>query len=106
MIRLRDLIMEDADGIEISKDVAENLAAKFNAWQVNVDELRKGMDVEMEHLDTIRRLPELSIMEALALIALDHLKELPDYYSRLEKMESGESKEPSMVTNLSGVKNG
>ena len=94
MIRLKSLIFEEEkeDKIEVSKDMAEGMARKFNAWQFDIEELRKGMEVETEHLATIRRLPELSTMEALALIALDHLKELPNYYTRLEEMEAEGSK--------------
>jgi hypothetical protein len=46
---------------------------------VNKTELAKGVKVEKEHTKS----------ELIArLIALDHLNELPDYYSRLEKMEN------------------
>lgn len=44
------------------------------------DELKKGEDVEKEHTDSV---------VAAKLIAKDHLKEIPDYYSRLHKMEKG-----------------
>lgn len=43
-------------------------------------ELAMGIDVETEHL------PYRSIAEK---IAKDHLAELPDYYTRLKKMEGG-----------------
>ena len=41
-------------------------------------QLALGIRVEMEHTDDPREARE---------IALDHLMELPDYYSRLAKME-------------------
>lgn len=41
-------------------------------------ELRTGMDVELEHTKNKRQARE---------IALDHLWELPDYYTRLQRME-------------------
>lgn len=41
-------------------------------------QLSLGIQVEMEHTDDPREARE---------IALDHLMELPDYYSRLAKME-------------------
>lgn len=47
---------------------------KFDA-----DELKKGIEVEHEHTD------DSNISQ---LIAKDHLAELPDYYTRLEKMEN------------------
>ena len=45
---------------------------------VSAEELKKGIKVEMEHTTD----PILS-----ARIALDHLAEIPDYYTRLIKME-------------------
>jgi len=55
----------------------------------DVEQFRMGMDVELEHgtrdLDTnVTNDDPLST----AKIALAHLKEYPDYYTRLEKMES------------------
>lgn len=46
--------------------------------EVNEKELSMGIEVEMEHTNC----PMLAKR-----IALDHLAELPDYYTRLEKME-------------------
>lgn len=43
------------------------------------DELRKGIAIEKEHT-------EYNVIAKL--IAKDHLSEIPDYYSRLEKMEN------------------
>lgn len=52
----------------------------LNPWEVDSNELLMGIEVEMEHTDD----------PAIALdIAMDHLAELPDYYTRLAKMESG-----------------
>jgi len=51
--------------------------------EVSVDEihkqLKKGIDVEYEHTKDAKKARE---------IALDHLLELPDYYSKLNKMEN------------------
>lgn len=54
----------------------------------DVEQFRMGMDVELEHgLHD----PETNVTNDDALItgkiALAHLKEFPDYYTRLEKME-------------------
>lgn len=62
-------------------------------------ELAMGREVEKEHTDTLNwllkevnapadRLEALR-SEAVERIAQDHLKELPDYYTRLKAMESG-----------------
>ena len=47
-----------------------------------IKELKKGSEVEREHDDVTHGDPE-TVMK----IAVAHLKELPDYYSRLDKME-------------------
>lgn len=48
----------------------------------SLEQFIKGMNVELEHADITRGSPILT-----AKIVLAHLKELPDYYDRLEKME-------------------
>lgn len=51
---------------------------------VDPEELRMGIEVEMEHTldrNTAKR------------IALDHLLEIPDYYTRLKKMETASKKD-------------
>lgn len=45
-----------------------------------VQELHKGIQIELEHT---------SDKDVAREIALDHLKELPDYYTRLHTMEKG-----------------
>jgi len=45
---------------------------------VDPDELKMGMDVELEHT-------QFAIVARK--IALDHLAEIPDYYTRLKEME-------------------
>ena len=48
--------------------------------KLNKSELKMGKKVEMEHTKN----PLIAFR-----IAIDHLSEIPDYYSRLKKMESG-----------------
>lgn len=51
-------------------------------------ELEIGKKIEMEHSDTIKSISKDVNVEAIAVkIAKDHLKEIPDYYTRLIKME-------------------
>lgn len=50
----------------------------INSTEVDPDELAMGVKVEMEHT------PDPFVA---ARIALDHLAEIPDYYTRLAKME-------------------
>ncbi len=53
-------------------------------------QLEKGIKIEKEHTATIEKIynHEVTIDEAPKLIASDHLKEMPDYYTKLEKMEA------------------
>ena len=46
---------------------------QYDEWQ-----LKKGIEIEMEHSDNV---------EFAKRIAKDHLDEIPDYYTRLVKME-------------------
>jgi hypothetical protein len=60
-------------------------------WQkVNLEQFRRGLEVEMEHgsqwgeqTNVTKDDPEIT-----GRIAWAHLKEIPDYYTRLDKMES------------------
>jgi hypothetical protein len=54
------------------------------------DQLDKGIKVEKEHTETIKKIIDGSVTdvnEAAKLIAKDHLKEMPDYYDRLSVLE-------------------
>ncbi len=70
-----------------AKKIGEELGIEFTRF--GPDDLRRGMEVELEHG---RRDPETDVTgDDLLLtgkIALAHLKEIPDYYSRLAKMEA------------------
>ena len=86
MIKLRDLVLE----VKITPKLARLIATKLGVEnEVDLDQLRRGMDVEQEHVDTIRSLDAdpTPILLTVARIAIDHLRELPDYYTRLDKME-------------------
>lgn len=75
-----------------SADEARELGARIGIdWETSlfdVEQFRAGMDVELEHgshdpqTDVTGDDPVLT-----AKIAWAHLKEFPDYYTRLEKME-------------------
>lgn len=49
-----------------------------NSFQYDPKQLEMGIKVEMEHTNN---------KEVALCIALDHLVEFPDYYTRLEEME-------------------
>ncbi len=71
---------------EQAKKQGEKLGIDWK--QFNVEQFRMGMDVELEH-GTIDDNTNVTDDDPLttAKIALAHLNEFPDYYTRLEIME-------------------
>lgn len=71
---------------EEAKEIGEIIGIKWDKF--NVDQFRRGMDVELEHGT---RDPSTNVTNddqiITGKIALAHLNEFPDYYDRLEKME-------------------
>jgi len=71
---------------EEAKIVGEELGIDWSKF--NVEQFRKGMDVELEHGKVD---PNTNVSDDDPLvtgkIALAHLNEFPDYYDRLIKME-------------------
>lgn len=69
-----------------AKGIGERLGLNWSKF--DVEQFRMGMDVELEHG---LRDAETNVTDDDPLttgkIALAHLKEFPDYYTRLEKME-------------------
>lgn len=64
-------------------------------WQLyDVEQFRKGVDVELEHGS---RDPQTDVTHddpvLTGKIALAHMKEFPDYYARLERMEAEAKRE-------------
>jgi hypothetical protein len=76
------------DAVEAA-DVATRLGLDFAAEPFSLDEFRRGMDIELEHG---RRDPATNVTGddplATGKIALAHLREIPDYYTRLARMEA------------------
>ncbi|MEQ8910334.1 MAG: DUF5661 family protein [Vicingaceae bacterium] len=71
------------------KKATENGSLLGINWQeVNLNEFSDGINVEFEHGS---RYPETNVtnddLKLTGKIAWAHLKEFPDYYTRLEKME-------------------
>jgi hypothetical protein len=81
--------------VEEAKILGERVGIDFSKY--SLEEFRQGLTVELEHG---AHDPETNVtnddLEVTAKIAWAHLKELPDYYTRLEKMEhEAEAKETS-----------
>jgi hypothetical protein len=72
--------------VEMAKEIGEKLGVDWS--QFDVEQFRMGMDIELEHG---LRDPDTNVTNNDPLItgkiALAHLKEFPDYYTRLEKLE-------------------
>ena len=66
--------------------IGERLGIKWN--QFNVEQFRMGMDVELEHglVDSHTNVTNDDPL-LTGKIALAHLNEFPDYYTRLVEME-------------------
>ena len=71
---------------EEAKKIGESL--KIDWSQFNVEQFRMGMDVELEHglVDSETNVTN-DDPTITGKIALAHLKEFSDYYTRLEEME-------------------
>jgi hypothetical protein len=76
--------------MEFLKEDAKLYGDKLNIdWaKYDIDQFCRGMNVELEHGSHD---PETNVTNndplTTAKIALAHLKEIPDYYTRLDKME-------------------
>ena len=74
--------------IDQAKAVAAELGIDFSKVAFDLDQFRRGMDIELEHG---RRDPETNVTNddpvATGRIALAHLREIADYYDRLDAME-------------------
>lgn len=71
---------------EEAKQIGEQLGIDWNAF--SIDQFWRGMHVELEHgaRDTETNITNDDKL-ITGKIALAHLKEFPDYYDRLDKLE-------------------
>jgi uncharacterized protein DUF5661 len=80
---------------EQASRVGEQIGIDWDSAPFDVEQFRTGMEVELEHG---AHDPQTNVTDddpvMTGKIALAHLKELPDYYDRLEQMEAeGEAEE-------------
>ena len=73
---------------EKAKETGEKLGIDWSKF--DVEQFRMGMDVELEHglRDAHTNVTDDDPLTT-GKIALAHLNEYPDYYTRLDKMENG-----------------
>ena len=73
---------------EQARSAGERIGIDWETAPFDVKQFRMGMDVELEHglVDPATNVTDDDPVFT-AKIALAHLNEFPDYYTRLEKME-------------------
>jgi len=69
-----------------AKEIGDKLGIDWSKW--DVEQFRRGMDVELEHgTEDMHTNVTNDDPVVTGKIALAHLNEFPDYYTRLDKME-------------------
>lgn len=70
-----------------ARDIGNQLGVNWS--KVDLEQLRRGMEVEMEHGSLWGEATNVTNDDPLftGRIAWAHLQEIPDYYTRLDKME-------------------
>lgn len=79
-----------------ARRVGEEIGIDWNSAPFDVEQLRRGMEVELEHglQDALTNVTDDDPI-VTAKIALAHLNEFPDYYTRLQRMEDEARREQS-----------
>ena len=74
--------------IDEAREIGDKIGIDFTKF--DIEQFRMGLAIELEHGSDD---PETNVTNGdvylTGKIAGAHLKEIPDYYTRLEKMESG-----------------
>ena len=74
--------------VEEARRIGEEIGIEWDSAPFDVEQFRAGMDVELEHgLHDLTTNVTDDDPTVTAKIALAHLNEFPDYYTRLERME-------------------
>ena len=72
-----------------ARRIGEEIGVEWASSPFDVEQFRMGMDVELEHgLQDLLTNVTGDEPTVTGKIALAHLKEFPDYYTRLAKMEA------------------
>ncbi len=74
--------------VDEARSIGESIGIDWASAPFDVEQFRMGMDVELEHgLHDLSTNVTDSDPVVTGKIALAHLKEFPDYYTRLARME-------------------
>jgi predicted DNA-binding protein len=77
-----------------AREVGEQIGIDWDSSPFDVDQFRRGMDVELEHgLHDLATNVTGDDAVVTGKIARAHLNEIPDYYTRLEQMEEQAKRE-------------
>lgn len=98
--KLNNMKKDNLSGGKADKMSIKDIAKKHKISTEKIEaQIEMGKKVEMEHVKDVNLAKE---------IAMDHLEEIPDYYTRLKDMEKKAKKELSLEARrfiaLSGVK--
>jgi hypothetical protein len=94
--KLNESLFLESGAIRISTELARQVGdlLAINWDQVDFDQFHKGINIEFEHGDVnsvtdVIAGPDSSLSSELTAgkIALAHINEIPDYYTRLVRME-------------------
>ncbi len=82
---------------EEARSAGAQIGVDWDSAPFDVEEFRMGMEVELEHglQDSATNVTDDDPIFT-AKIALAHLNEFPDYYTRLERMEEDAKREHGM----------
>jgi hypothetical protein len=91
MISMRkggDMSARQSFSMEEAQQIGDQIGIDWGTAPFDVDQFRRGMDVELEHglHDLLTNVTDDDPL-VTGKIALAHLHEFPDYYTRLEQME-------------------
>ena len=77
-----------------ASSIGEQIGVDWSAAAFDLEQFRRGMEVELEHglRDPLTNVTDDDPI-VTGKIALAHLHELPDYYTRLEQMEEQAKRE-------------
>ena len=75
-------------GVDEARRIGEEIGINWATARFDVEQFRIGMTVELEHglHDLVTNVSD-DDPQVTGKIALAHLNEFPDYYTRLERME-------------------
>lgn len=86
---------------EEARDLGKSLSVNWN--ETDFSEFKKGLSVESEH-DDGGKLDVVDSKKDLAKIVLAHLKEKPDYYTKLQSVEEEVPANSISAGNVAGLK--